>query len=189
VSSFIDRINSVFGSKRGFVLYLRAQFGYWFLGRYRSYSQVPTTFGRVVFVCKGNVCRSPFLDVVVSKRLTCTEVTSIGLDTTTGSPAHPPIVKAAEQIGIDLTHHKATSVVDFTYKDKDLFVCTEPEHVRLIETHFKGANCLLVGLFGKSKRIYIHDPYSANDLYIQNVLAYLLDSATGLCEELNSIKG
>ncbi|AYG77932.1 Low molecular weight protein-tyrosine-phosphatase Wzb [Streptomyces hundungensis] len=73
---------------------------------------------RILTVCLGNYCRSPFAALVLGVQGgDALEVRSAGLiDKWVGGPAHPNMVKAARALDYDLTgHHPAQ--VDYTLID------------------------------------------------------------------------
>ena len=80
IAQDIDRwIARRYGSRRGFALTLWHQAKN-LLGMYRSYRQVHwESVGRLVFVCKGNICRSAYTEAV-AKSLGVAAI-SCGLDT------------------------------------------------------------------------------------------------------------
>ncbi|MFJ9179406.1 low molecular weight phosphotyrosine protein phosphatase [Streptomyces sp. NPDC102360] len=67
---------------------------------------------RILTVCLGNICRSPYAAAVLDARSGAgVEVRSAGLvGKWAGRPAHPLMVEAAEASGYDLTHHRAVQV-------------------------------------------------------------------------------
>ncbi|WP_063781236.1 arsenate reductase/protein-tyrosine-phosphatase family protein [Streptomyces maremycinicus] len=67
---------------------------------------------RVLIVCLGNYCRSPFAALALAHRGgTELEVRSAGLiGKWEGEPAHMAMVKAAGRLGLDLTTHRARQI-------------------------------------------------------------------------------
>ncbi|WP_307160944.1 arsenate reductase/protein-tyrosine-phosphatase family protein [Streptomyces rishiriensis] len=67
---------------------------------------------RVLIVCLGNYCRSPFAALALAHRGgTEVEVRSAGLiGKWEGEPAHMAMVKAAGRLGLDLTTHRARQI-------------------------------------------------------------------------------
>ena len=69
------------------------------LGLYRQYG--PADRGevrRLVFVCKGNICRSPFAEAVA--RAAGADAVSYGLDARDGLPANPSAIRTARKFGL-----------------------------------------------------------------------------------------
>ncbi|MBA4863757.1 low molecular weight phosphotyrosine protein phosphatase [Streptomyces sp. PSKA54] len=64
---------------------------------------------RLLTVCLGNYCRSPFAQVALTRRgSTSLTVRSAGLiGKWQDQPANPSMINAARRLGHDLTHHRA----------------------------------------------------------------------------------
>jgi protein-tyrosine phosphatase len=90
-------------------------------------SQTPGTVAgrRVLFLCEGNVCRSP-LAAAHTRRLLGSEtgwVDSAGLGCTAGRPPPELALKVAAAMGLDLGHHRSLPVsVDHVRKADYVFV-------------------------------------------------------------------
>ena len=69
-------------------------------GRLNAYQDVDLgRVERMVFVCLGNVCRSPYAELLANEHgLPCA---SFGLSTTTGAPANPDGIATAKSFGRD----------------------------------------------------------------------------------------
>lgn len=63
---------------------------------------------RILFVCTGNLCRSPMAEAMATARCKG-DVTfeSAGVRAVTGAPATPAAVGALREIGLDLAGHRA----------------------------------------------------------------------------------
>lgn len=167
--TFLDKLHNSYGGKKAFVRYLV----YWIrsvmFGQYSRYRDVPDGVQRVVFVCKGNICRSAFAEWLF-KQSNDIPTTSLGLDTVTGGNANDRIKMYASVMNVNLDSHKTTAISDFSAKPGDLYVCMEPDHVEQLESYLGKVNIILLGWYLSPTRIYIHDPYSANDQYAQTSL-------------------
>ena len=73
----------------------------------KIYEILPRGIRSVLFVCKGNICRSPFaalyLDAKLKERNCPIEVSSAGLETSTGSKANPIASAVALQAHAEAT--------------------------------------------------------------------------------------
>ena len=119
-------------------------------------------------------------------------VTSFGLETTSGFGAHPPIIKIASSMGVDLSSHRTVCEEKFLPKKNDLYICTEPDHIDRISLLLgEEVKIALLGFWGKPKLVYIHDPYSANHIYMKKVVKYIIGATESLAKQIsqNIVKG
>jgi len=110
----------------------------------------------------------------VFKQYTSTPAPSLGLKTTTGCYAHPPIVAIASGMGYDLSAHITTAWPDFEIQQNDLYVCTEPQHLETLLKYHPTANVILLGGMSEKAIPYIHDPYNTSGRYRVYCLELLL---------------
>src|SRR5260221_4913008 len=78
---------------------------------------------RLVFVCRGNICRSAFAEIVGREHQLPSA--SFGLSTTTGLPANSQAIKMAMGLRVDMSKHVATDVSDFIAAPGDLLMAME----------------------------------------------------------------
>lgn len=173
-----------YGSRRGV---LRT---YWYralyhLGGYRAYRQVNwDSVERLVFVCKGNICRSAYAEAF-AKSLGIDAI-SCGLATNLGNPAHNIAIEVATLRGVDLSQHETTPVQSLKFKETDLLLAMEPWQVESLSKQFNGHHsCSLLGLWGRPALPYIHDPYSASSIYFSNCFNYLEDSIHEIASKIS----
>ncbi|HSQ79361.1 MAG TPA: low molecular weight phosphatase family protein [Candidatus Bathyarchaeia archaeon] len=91
---------------------------------------------RFLFVCYGNICRSPMAEAIARKRLGgAAEVASAGIGAT-GGPAVPEAVEVMRTFyGIDISGHIARPVGVFELKTFDFIIALDPtikRHLREI---------------------------------------------------------
>jgi len=155
-----------FGTYRGFVRLLLA-LGENLTGGLRAYKQVRwERVTRVVFVCRGNICRSAY-----AERRAATyglAVASFGLAAESGARADPTARRFAAMRGIDLAGHRSCSAASFELQKGDLLVAMEPRQGRVMRRRFAAAPCqfTLLGLWSSPKRPHIHDPHRLGDRYL-----------------------
>lgn len=152
------------------------------LGVYRQYRRIDfERINRLVFVCQGNICRSPFAECYTRDLGLVSD--SFGLIATTGSAAHELGVAAAAAIGVELSAHKATNVQDFAIRDDDLLVGFEPFHCRKLEERIppdSSAQVSLAGMWLVPPLPYIHDPYGAPEEYFVNCYQRIINAISRL---------
>lgn len=161
-----------YGSKKGYIKHLWYSSQYWLGCRFGTNWQDERRILRVVYVCKGNICRSA-LAAVVSSQASSIAVHSFGLDTHDGKPANRRFSERALSYGIDLQHHLTTSFNSFCPQKGDLYVCMEPWQSKKLRNLIPNSNITLLGFYGKSLRPYLHDPYSSNHHYLEFSIRYI----------------
>ncbi|MDQ2076166.1 glycosyltransferase [Marinimicrobium sp. ABcell2] len=183
LSRYFQLMASNYGGKKGYLRSAWHQLTGSLSGGYLRYGRIPPNTERVVFVCKGNVCRSAAAEHAFRKYCTL-PTASIGLDTDTGLEANPRITQVARTMGLDMSTHLTTAKDDFVAKDTDLFVCMEPIHIAQVKKAYNTRNIVLLGTFGQPKRVYIHDPYSSTDAYAAFCTNYIYRAVKTLSEQL-----
>lgn len=141
---------------------------------------------RLVFVCRGNVCRSPFCEYA-ARSLGC-EAVSFGLKCNFANPARERIQLAAQGFGIALDAHRSTDIKHYRPRASDLVVVTEPQHVLAVRSHLGEAQLTLLGLWTKPRKFYIHDPYSATPHYCARCTALMYSGVERLSAAIREAK-
>jgi len=169
-----------FGSKKGFVrfLYHRALS---YLGAYRKYSRNPGPLAarRLVFICSGNICRSPLAEVYA--RSLGMEAASCGLNCGDAYPADPRAIEFAKQQGLSLVDHKTVNGRDFEFRDSDLIVVMEPSHLHQFEKKVGTQYSLvLAGSYRPNPIPYIHDPFNCCPAFFTRCETIVMECVRGL---------
>ncbi|MEM6818396.1 MAG: phosphotyrosine protein phosphatase [Pseudomonadota bacterium] len=174
-------IKDGYGSKKGFLRY-QVHRALGILGRYTSFRpQSGTTFTRLVFVCAGNICRSPFAQVVAEQR--GLNAVSIGLSTRGGDPANSVALAVAENRGFSLAQHRSSRVEDFVPQTGDWFVCMEPQQAEKIQSLFPGFQAVLLGMcMTRPQRPFIPDPFGKSTGYFARCFSWIETGVANLNE-------
>jgi len=146
-------------------------------GFYRDYQAVDwSRVQRLVFVCKGNICRSPYAELRAQGMGMA--AISMGLDTRPQSPADPQAIRAAAHKGVNLTAHRSTLFDSSVLGPADLLIGFEPWHAQamLAGAAASGAQVTLAGLWSQPLRPDVGDPHGRSDAYFA-VCYEVLDSA------------
>ena len=172
-----------YGSRRGFVLTLWHKFLY-MIGRYRAYRHIDwDSVERLVFVCKGNICRSAYAEVI-AKSLGV-EAVSCGIDTRNGLPANADAILAAKARGVDLSKHKTTPISSLVHKKGDLLIAMEPWQADHLVNKLSGDHKIsLLGIWSGFKRPHIHDPYGASSIYFNHCFNYIEKSVNEVAHKV-----
>lgn len=138
-------------------------------GGYRALQAVDfSRVGRLVFVCKGNICRSAYAEAWARHR--SLRAVSCGIEAIEGAPANERVQRAAGLRGIALQSHLSQPLGTQVFSATDLLVGMEAVHVDALLPRRGGAQVTLLGLWSRPRRPYLHDPYSAPDLYMGRCL-------------------
>lgn len=179
-------MNRKFGTYRGLIRLAVANL-FWLAGRYRQYGKVD--FGRVnrlVFVCQGNICRSPFGHYFARKTIDGMAVASLGLATSTGINAFDMAIDVARDFSIDMTDHKTTDLTDFAIQDGDLFLVMEDRHIEplLSATLGRDVQIGLLGLWCRPRLALLYDPHRLSRAYFSTCYGRITQAVTRLGAEL-----
>lgn len=86
----------------------------------------------VLFVCKGNICRSPFAEYYARTRLPNIEISSIGLLPACGRPSPSTAVNAAAGRNVDMSQHRSRIFRAEDLKRWDVVFVFDVEHFRTL---------------------------------------------------------
>jgi protein-tyrosine phosphatase len=92
---------------------------------------------KVLFVCDGNICRSPLAAAylrhrVASDGLSHVVVDSAGLLGIKGAPAAPFSIEVAKDAGLDLTRHRSRGVTADDARTADLVIAMTRTHLETL---------------------------------------------------------
>lgn len=174
-----------YGSRRGFVRTHWHLLKY-YLGMYRQYESIDwQSVERLVFVCKGNICRSAYAEAVACSL--GVNAISCGLDTIENAPANGSAIRAAERSGFSLDKHVTHPVMYLALKKTDLIVTMEPWQAEYLEKYLvRNHACTLLGLWSKKKLPHLQDPYSAVDEYFDECFSSIRDGVHMLVNKISS---
>ena len=116
----------------------------------------------LMFVCKGNICRSPFAQRYVQKKLKQFEqVNSCGYFPKSDRPSPENAVLAASQYGVELSPHRSNEISSSAIDHSDVIFVFDFENYHTVRSQFprsKGKVFLLSWIVENSP-IEIVDPY------------------------------
>lgn len=145
----------------------------------------------IVFLCQGNVCRSPFAAMLARDRLGGFRVDSAGFDRRANRVTPANVAEGAALLGYDMTHCRSTPVTEDLLRSADLVCFMDFGQLdQLIETYprFKQYSVPL-GLFADPPVVEIEDPDRQDAATTRRVLLQIVSAVDGLAEKLGAAEG
>jgi protein-tyrosine phosphatase len=174
-----------YGSRRGYICTVWHKILYQ-LGFYDAYKKVDwASVDRIVFICKGNICRSAFAEEVA--RSLGIEAISCGLHTIGGAPANKDAVLVAGQLGLGLEDHRSKPIMYIPLRKTDLLVAMEPWHCEFLNKHLSRQHqCTLLGLWTSPVLPHISDPYNASTEYFEKCFIYIQNAVNEIDKNIKN---
>ncbi|MDT3735640.1 MAG: low molecular weight protein-tyrosine-phosphatase [Denitratisoma sp.] len=154
---------------------------------------------RILFVCMGNICRSPTAEGVARKIIInrgmheIIKVDSAGTHGYhIGEPPDPRTRKAALRRGIDLSSLRARKVIPQDFEHFDLLLAMDRDNLELLKRGARPEHHAKLGLFMSYASRFdtdeVPDPYYGGEQGFELVLDMAEDAARGLIEALQRRK-
>jgi protein-tyrosine-phosphatase/predicted ATP-grasp superfamily ATP-dependent carboligase len=147
----------------------------------RLMSAVVRDGGHVLFICKGNICRSPFAESYATKN---------GPENVTWSSAgYYPVTDrsspetariASQKFGIALEDHRSRQIDQLKLDEYDLIVVFDHDNYSAVVSRANDLKdkTIFLGQLGNTSSIEIHDPYGHSQSYFEGIygaIAKILD--------------
>lgn len=150
---------------------------------------------RVLFVCLGNICRSPTAEGVL-RQLAATEAPELHLEVDSAGTADYHIgaapdvrsQRAAQRRGIDLSGLRARQVLAEDFRRFDFIFAMDRQNLRELEALRPKDSSATLGLFleyaPRGSSLEVPDPYYGGPAAFEEVLDLTTAAARGLIAEL-----
>jgi protein-tyrosine phosphatase len=150
---------------------------------------------RILFVCMGNICRSPSAEGVMRKLVDqaglqhLIEIDSAGTHAYhVGAPPDARSQAAAKRRGYDLAAQRARQVAADDFTEFDLLLAMDKDNLTLLQrrcpAHLHGKLQLMMHYAAHSPATEVPDPYCEGPHGFEIVLDYLEDACGGLLRAL-----
>ena len=145
---------------------------------------------RILFVCLGNICRSPSAEGVV-RALAAQRGLSVTLDSAgtgdwhVGKPPYPPMIAAAQVRGYDLTELRARQVTRADFSRFDLIVAMDGANLAHLQRMRPAGGAdlrLFTDYAPQTGATEVPDPYYTRDF--DGALDLIETCARGLLDQL-----
>lgn len=149
----------------------------------------------VLFVCMGNICRSPtaegvFNDIVIKAGLQ----DKIGIDSAgthayhIGDPPDPRAQKSAQARGIDISHLRARRAIEQDFDRFDYVLAMDMDNLSNLQVICPPQHQAKLSLFleyaSHADVTEVPDPYYGGPLGFERVLDMVEDAANGLLQSI-----
>ncbi|WP_425043481.1 low molecular weight protein-tyrosine-phosphatase [Primorskyibacter sp. S87] len=141
---------------------------------------------RILFVCLGNICRSPTAEGVFRSAVPEADADSAGTaGWHVGNPPYGPMQAAAQARGYDLSELRARTVQARDFSEFDLILAMDENNLADLERlrpSPDGAPVRLLTEFGSGLSDHVPDPYYTRDF--DAALDIIEDAVSGLKQAL-----
>jgi protein-tyrosine-phosphatase/predicted ATP-grasp superfamily ATP-dependent carboligase len=137
---------------------------------------------KIVFVCYGNICRSPLAAKLAAQRLDGVAIESAGFHKEVSRKTPDKMLRAGSSLGVDLSRHRSSRVTRESLLSADLVLAMDMENIASLGSEFPEikSRTTLLGLFKNPPRLAIADPYLANDAATSEICEQIQSSIDGL---------
>jgi protein-tyrosine-phosphatase/predicted ATP-grasp superfamily ATP-dependent carboligase len=145
--------------------------------------------GHILFLCYGNICRSPIAARLAERELNGARIGSAGFHRVEGRNAPGHICRAAAALGLDLFPHRSRLVNETDAEQADLVLCMDLDNLELVQRELPGAlaRTTLLALFAQPPALEIEDPYFLSERETQRVIGAIQAAIRGLRAWLDTL--
>ena len=125
---------------------------------------------KIMFVCHGNICRSPMAEFIMKdlvRKKGCADRFVINSRATSleeeGNSIYPPAYKILYENNIFMEPHQAQQITKREYKDFDYIIAMDDKNVRELNYLFNSNNKIFKLLYFVGNNYNIADPWYTGD--------------------------
>ncbi|HZI58350.1 MAG TPA: ATP-grasp domain-containing protein, partial [Verrucomicrobiae bacterium] len=137
---------------------------------------------KIVFLCYGNICRSPLAAALAGQRLRGMDIESAGFHQPEGRSCPEKLQRIGNSFGVDLSGHRSRRVTAGLLANADLVIAMDKENLNCVRREFPEIveRTTLLGLFGNPPALAIADPYLADEAITHRICEQVRSSVEGL---------
>lgn len=149
---------------------------------------------KIMFVCTGNICRSPMAHHYMQKRVKDLNIenefliSSCGVYACTGDKATQNAIFVMKEYDVDMENHRATNIDDANIEDYDYIITLTTRHKEQIRYFYPKLDKNIYTLieFVSKDEIYkdIDDPWGLNITVYKNCALEIVEKVDKLIEKL-----
>lgn len=131
---------------------------------------------KVMFVCTGNICRSPMAEVIFKDLVGDAEVSSAGTFAMDGQNASYHAIDVCKKYGLDLSGHKSTPIDESDIEQMDLVLTATVNHRDELRASYPQLNIYAIKEYAGYDDWDIADPYGYNIHVYENCFLEIKDA-------------
>jgi protein-tyrosine-phosphatase len=182
--SSLGFVSSRYGRKIGLLRH-SIHLARYHLGSFSSLERIDwNSVRRLVFICKGNICRSAYAEA--KAHAVGLSTSSLGLEAVSGVPANESAIRAARLRDVNLTDHRTRGLAEFHFQTGDLLIAMEPVQASLLQTRGlpEGIQLTLLGLFCVPPRPHLEDPFGLSEAYFATCFGLIDDAIAKIASSM-----
>ena len=143
---------------------------------------------KLLFLCYGNICRSPVAERFATRLLSSCSATSAGFHTKEQRPCPEHISAVAAEWGLNVKDHRSRRVTAEDLQQADLILVMDTDNLNKVRAEFPWAldRTTLLGFLGTNPDPNVRDPYSLSLNETRSVFRHIESSVEGLVSWLSS---
>jgi len=152
----------------------------------------------VLFICLGNICRSPLMEGIAHARWQAQEARSPVLfdsagigDWHAGNPPDPRAIAIARRHGVDISTQRARALVNDDFHRFNLILCADRGNLEVLQRRKPNGSRAQCALFldwtGARPDGEIPDPYTGDESAFESVYLLIDAAAGGLMQRLQRL--
>ena len=125
----------------------------------------PDRVKRIVFICVGNICRSPFAEAVAISDENNLQIISMGLEASGIHSPDPVAIKVSKEFGYNMEHFCSSKFDAEKLTSSDLLVVMEIFQLKMIDKVVREVGCqvTLLGAWDDPPSLSIDDPFGRTE--------------------------